>query len=62
MTGLDHYDALIAALAVVIAVSSLTGLMRARRNRLIEEVRQQLAAEQQRRRAEAKRKKKQEAA
>ncbi len=62
MDQLDYFDALLIAGAALLAVRALTRLMRARRNRLIGEIQQQVAAEQERRRLEEKKKKKQEAA
>ncbi|MEM8865298.1 MAG: hypothetical protein AAGF31_07080 [Planctomycetota bacterium] len=62
MNGLDYWDGLLIAGAVLIAVASLTRLMRARRNLLVSQVHQQMIAASQRRAAEEKRRKQKEAA
>ncbi|MEM9187074.1 MAG: hypothetical protein AAGB00_11315 [Planctomycetota bacterium] len=62
MQGIDLWDAVLIGGAALIAVSSLTQLMRARRDLLVAQVRRQLAEEQARRRAEERRKKKKEEA
>lgn len=54
MNGFSYLDAAIVAAALLIAVSSLTRLMRARRDRLVAEVQDQWNTQQQRRKQKKK--------
>lgn len=57
MLNIDFWDGLLLAVAAMIAVGSLTKMMRARRDMLVSQVQSQIDAEAQRKKAAAKRKK-----
>lgn len=59
MFGMDMWDGLLLAVAAMMAVRSLTRLMRERRDMLVQQVQAQVEAENQRKKAAAKKKKKQ---